>query len=712
MRWSLSALVLVVVAQLVSSTATTPERASGSGWTLVSEQVDPTSLIPITVLLKTNNVDLLRSRIDAVSTPGSKDFGKYLTRDEVTEIVKPPMASQRAVSLWLHSLGASDLQMTPNQDVVSAFAPLSTVESALGVKLCRFERGQKSIVRACDGVSRGVPASLKSHVAVVLGLWDFAPKMERRGATIKSREIDSVETGTPGAPSISKVKGGDYLIHVTFYPGCMSGNLSIAVPPCADYPPQLSTVIITAYNDYRSHSIEVAPTCTKAAEDYTSCTADVGVYEYEPLTVTVQEKFSNGVKGPVTAYDWLSVNAPAVNPYTVSEMYSLNPNVVISNPEVSQAVVEFEDQWYSPDDLALFMGQYEKPTDLTVSVVGNNFDKLPGVEAQLDIQWLMGVAPGPTTFWSNPANGTTEIDDILAWAIAMNALSDPPVVNSVSYGMAAANVDIYLGEGYLQRSEDELMKLASRGISILIASGDTGAGDLGTPPMSVETCYPLHYDWPSCSAYITSVGATFFTPYAEAKCYKSPSEGGVDCLKYPIGEVGVSLDIGLLWTSGGGFANDSRPDFQATEVATYLSHSELNFPPPAYWNSVGRAYPDVSAVGHNMVVAHKGSWIQVDGTSASAPVFSGVISLLNNDLLAMGLPRLGFLNPVLYQVFEEHPEAFYDVTVGSNRCGAYDTDPACCDYGYEACESWDAVAGMGTPMYDALLSAVVEVISK
>lgn len=107
--------------------------------------------------------------------------------------------------------------------------------------------------------------------------------------------------------------------------------------------------------------------------------------------------------------------------------------------------------------------------------------------------------------------------------------------------MAASNVDLYLGAGYLDRSDDEFMKLASRGISMLIATGDTGAGDLGGPPMGVTTCYPLHYDWPSQSEWVTGVGATFFTPFDEYDCYQSLADGGVDCLRNPIGEAVVSV---------------------------------------------------------------------------------------------------------------------------------------------------------------------------
>jgi hypothetical protein len=49
----------------------------------------------------------------------------------------------------------------------------------------------------------------------------------------------------------------------------------------------------------------------------------------------------------------------------------------------------------------------------------------------------MGVAPGsPTTFWSIGANSSVEVDDILQWAVAMGGVTNPPLVNSISYGMS------------------------------------------------------------------------------------------------------------------------------------------------------------------------------------------------------------------------------------------------------------------------------------
>ncbi len=97
----------------------------------------------------------------------------------------------------------------------------------------------------------------------------------------------------------------------------------------------------------------------------------------------------------------------------------------------------------------------------------------------------MAMAPGaPMTFWSIGANSSVEIDDILTWAYAVGNVTEPPQVNSLSYGMSEANVDPYLGPGYTARSDVEFQKLALMGLTIIIADGDTGAGDLGGVSLS------------------------------------------------------------------------------------------------------------------------------------------------------------------------------------------------------------------------------------
>ncbi|KAK6389686.1 hypothetical protein LTR95_019698, partial [Oleoguttula sp. CCFEE 5521] len=75
---------------------------------------------------------------------------------------------------------------------------------------------------------------------------------------------------------------------------------------------------------------------------------------------------------------------------------------------------------------------------------------------------------------------------------------------------------------------------------------------------------------------------------------------------------------------------------------------------------------------------------------ASAPIIGGIVTLLNEERLAVGKGPIGFLNPVLYS----HPWALNDVVNGSN--------PGCGTNGFSASPGWDPVTGLGTPKYEEL----------
>jgi tripeptidyl-peptidase-1 len=157
--------------------------------------------------------------------------------------------------------------------------------------------------------------------------------------------------------------------------------------------------------------------------------------------------------------------------------------------------------------------------------------------------------------------------------------------------------------------------------------------------------------------------------------------------------------------SGGGFSQffPTAP-YQSSDVTTYLA-SGVKMPEACAFNATGRATPDVSALGDiHFQVVNGGSTIPVGGTSASAPTFSAVMSLLNDQLLNNGKPTLGFLNTWIYQTASSNANAFFDVTTGDN------INPGCCksgaESGFETATGWDPVTGVGTPNF-AVLSTLI-----
>lgn len=670
----------------------------------------PEQMVKFSIYLKQSNVAQLESLFWEVSNPLSTEYGKYLSMEQITDIVAPSDESITDVIKWLNEKSVNNIRLVQNKDVMVVSAPASTVEDMFNIKLEVFyhKKSGKSIVRA--NTMYTLPSHLYDEVDFVLGLSNF-PKIDHNkhsSALTRAMAEEEVE-----GLQFLFVQGLDEKFIINFIPGCLNANTSSTIPPCSDYPPAITTFVAQAIAI--SDAVNLTFTYEGMAEcmvmsGVTMCSITLGVTNYNLFNISIQIEYGDGNWSDIYTYAYPMMASPALTPSAIKSYYNIPTDQRVTQPNVTQAVGEFEQQYYDEADLMLFFEEMGLPSDTPVTVVGPNNQSNPGVEANLDIQYIMGIGVGaPTTFWSIYANSSIEIDDILSWAVAMSNTTNPPIVNSLSYGMTEMAVDLFLGPGYLNRSDIEFQKLALRGITIIIADGDAGAGDLGPPPMSANTCKPLHADWPSQSPFVTAVSATMFTPLDLPICYLPVEEGGIDCGDSPLGEVPTGVNYGTPWTTGGGFSNTSlQPSYQADFVKQYLlTLNEYGMlPPPGYFNILGRAYPDVSMVGHNLLIAQGGDFMTVDGTSASAPVFAGFVSLLNDIRVQAGKPLLGFLNPILYQIARDYPGAYNDVVVGNNRCGDIGFQPTCCPWGYEAVPGFDAVSGLGSPDF-AVFSNVI-----
>ncbi|XP_076604465.1 tripeptidyl-peptidase 1 isoform X1 [Chaetodon auriga] len=363
-----------------------------------------------------------------------------------------------------------------------------------------------------------------------------------------------------------------------------------------------------------------------------------------------------------------------VTPAILRERYNLTAADVGTAKNNSQAVAQFLEQYYSPADLAEFMmifGRSFKHLSKVDRVVGTQGKGKAGVEASLDVEYIMSTGANiPTWVFTNPGRHESQ-EPFLQWMVLLSNMSDLPWVHTISYG----DDEDSLSTAYMMRINTEFMKAGVRGISLLFASGDSGAGcrHLGKNQNSFRPSFP------ASSPYVTTVGGTSF---------KNPYEVTYEVTDY---------------ISGGGFSNVFKmPDYQVSAVDAYLKTVAETLPPGSYFNTSGRAYPDMAALSDNYwVVINRVPVPWVSGTSASTPVVGGMLSLINDQRLLKGLPALGFLNPRLYKL---KGQPLFDVTEG---CHLGCLDEQVLGKGFCAAPSWDPVTGWGTPNYPALLAALL-----
>ena len=121
--------------------------------------------------------------------------------------------------------------------------------------------------------------------------------------------------------------------------------------------------------------------------------------------------------------------------------------------------------------------------------------------------------------------------------------------------------------------------------------------------------------------------------------------------------------------------------------------------------------PDISVMGAWYLFYVNKAQKSYFGTSTSAPVFAGMVSLVNAARAAVGKCTLGWINPALYALSSKFVN---DITDGDNYCQASFTESGsrlCCAQGYKASVGWDPVTGLGSvyhpPQYNELTLRIV-----
>lgn len=293
------------------------------------------------------------------------------------------------------------------------------------------------------------------------------------------------------------------------------------------------------------------------------------------------------------------------------------------------------------------------PKVTAVSVDGGR--NRPGIDHKADsevlgdIEVIGAVAPGAELLvYFAPMTDRGFIDAITT------AVFDPrePSVISISWGDAEINWT----DQARAAMDDAFRAAAALGITVCAATGDAGWTD------GVKGRY-AHVDYPASSPYVLACGGTRLEAHDGA-----------------IAET--------VWNNHNGNATGGGVS-ALYELPTWQRGAQV--PRSVVRGGRGRGVPDVSGNADpetGYLIGRGETNFGWGGTSAVAPLWAGLIALLNQGLGT----RVGHLNPLLYDAVE--PPVFNDVAKGGN--GAYRARRA----------RWDACTGHGSPRGSALLAAL------
>jgi subtilase family serine protease len=110
---------------------------------------------------------------NAVSTPGSAEYGHYLSPAQYTSRFGPSAAEANAVESWLSSQGLSNVTVSPQRDYVSATGSVAKVDRAFSVQMKRYsvtDAAGKTTIVVTNDANLAIPSSLSTDVLSVTGL--------------------------------------------------------------------------------------------------------------------------------------------------------------------------------------------------------------------------------------------------------------------------------------------------------------------------------------------------------------------------------------------------------------------------------------------------------------------------------------------------------------------------------------------------------------
>lgn len=352
-----------------------------------------------------------------------------------------------------------------------------------------------------------------------------------------------------------------------------------------------------------------------------------------------------------------AVPAGAFTPIQLARLYNFPTNATGAGQTI--AIIELGGGYRTNDLHTYFAALGISPPKISAVSIDGGLNA-PGSDADgevmLDIEVAGAVAPGARIVVYFAPNTDQGFHDAISKA-AHDTIRKPSII-SISWGSSEGAWT----QQSLQAMNAALQDAAAMGVTVTVASGDDGSSDGVTDSK-------LHVDYPAASPYVLACGGT----KVEASASQISRE---EVWNETASNEGAT---------GGGISNIiPLPDYQKN--AGVPPHPETHF--------AGRGVPDVCGDADpttGYFVRVDGQNTVIGGTSAVAPLWAGLIALVNQQV---GHP-LGFVNPKLYAI----PQAsFRDITVGNNGF-------------YSAALKWDACTGLGSPNGVELVKALLGTIA-
>jgi subtilase family serine protease len=578
--------------------------------------------VTIAVHMALPNTTALKKLATEVSTPTSREYGKYLTTEEFGARFSPGSAEVAAVKEMLEHAGMTDVRVGPHGVYVSANATVTQLRNSF--KVTQNLYSYRGMTLRANREEPTVPAALAGKILYINGLDD--------SGMLRQPYHHSATAGALAAPEAAAKT---------------SAAATVTPPPVAAGNP--SPYCNTSYGA----SVIVA-TLSTPADVYGAAIPwlDCG---YTPQQI--QEAYGLNK----TKYNGAGVTVAIVDAFASptlladSNRYAKNHHLpkLVNGENFSQIIP---------------LGEYNVPAAQVSNAYGW------WTEQSLDMAAVHGAAPGANIVFVGSVDNGASLD-IAFMNTVYNHVAD---VVTDSWGDNGESI----APGSQAAYDEAAMAGAAQGITILFSSGDDG--DLSADNGVASGSWPATSAWVTgvggTTLELMDNGAkaeygwgTYrdFLADATVNSATSVTDSGVETTS----AFGFTFDAFSFYAGAGGGISllEAQPSYQATAVPAYLA-TTLNLAsgftetlPNAQRVSpdvamdadpyTGYLYGETFTIAGNAIADHGCTPLSateeycenaIGGTSLASPLFAGVMAVMNQKRNADGEPLVGFANPLLY----------------------------------------------------------------
>lgn len=357
-------------------------------------------------------------------------------------------------------------------------------------------------------------------------------------------------------------------------------------------------------------------------------------------------------------------------------------------------------------------------------------------ESQLDVEYASGMAPGAQVYlvYTGDSPNSSGVFDSLSYAVS----EDIAPVISGSYGVCETAIQsqgVSTANSIMTFYNNLVQEANAQGQTVIFASGDEGSTScFNYGSLSAAQQEALSASFPATIPGITALGGLQMqtgTFYKQGLATGSSSQywqsaTGTDVLSSLLSYVpetvwnedNANSSSPILSGGGGSSVLYSRPSWQAGVAGIPTGTSRLipDISLQASTSSPGYLYctsdpgtlnsEGITSTCTNGLRGPTGIFQEAGGTSFAAPVFAGMLAVLNQAKAAVGQ---GNANTVLYGLAANsttYASVFHDTTTGTNACTAgtaYCSTAGASQYGATA--GFDEATGLGSFDFAKLVAA-------